>query len=346
MVAVGELAAVDVIVLGVLALAFAFALASLARGLAELIRPALPGPLAGIANAIITGAGIAEKALGGWINAGISGAQNIIGVSAHAAVALFNAYANWQLSQLAFASRLIHTTIPSAIATAEATAHQLVAAVVAYIDARAAALIAGLIQLQAVVEAEMAVLRAQLVALTATAYQQAVGFALHLFAVAEARAQALFVQAEQDIAAAQATERAFAVAVGASAAAYTDRVAVEVAQYAAAGVFGAETYARGLAGDLEQLIESDRAKAFAYASALVIPLAGALEELQRLKCIQNCEPLGALGELFNDIDLALLLGLAGYALTDPKGAQKFISDEVLPQFDGLVDVGRQLVEAI
>lgn len=80
---------------------------------------------------------------------------------------------------------------------------------------------------------------------------------------------------------------------------------------------------------LDQALAHDQV----IAGALSLAIAGvatAVQDLERLPCIQECSTLGPFASMLDDIDLAAILALTAAALADPSATTTFVQDQVVP----------------
>jgi hypothetical protein len=171
-------------------------------------------------------------------------------------------------------------------------------------------------------------------------FQTAEADAAALAAVAESKAGALFAQAEADALAAVGVERAFATGL------FTEAMA---AVATAEGLIGqriegvASQEAAALSAGVSELEQKIAAANAALAGVVAGSLAGVIADvaiIKALKCIQQCAPLGNLGQALNMLDLGLVLALAEYVAHDPQGATAFIRQEFKPVVDQADNLAR------
>jgi hypothetical protein len=170
-------------------------------------------------------------------------------------------------------------------------------------------------------------------------------------------AHGLFAEAEREIGVSEAAAEAYAAQLVAAEHDFAVRAVADIEGYAA-GLFAqsiaigatAEALLRGEIGvvarqdaealkggvsALEREIEAAKAALTAAGAISIGVVAAEVAAIRALKCIQQCGPLGALGEGLSLLDLGLILALVGAAQADPKGTQKFLSDNVAPLVQGI-----------
>lgn len=210
--------------------------------------------------------------------------------------------------------------------------------------------------------------QAQAGILSARAYallevQRAQTAALALFTAAEARAQALYDQglavslglfhtaehdaalavavAERDALSLAAAERAFTVAGLATAEGYAQSLlanalaqmhAIEaglLGQLGGVAVADRDALQRQVR-DLQQEIKDAAAAVSAAATGSIAAVALDVAAIKALRCIQQCNILGALGDGLALLDVGLIFLLVEAARSNPQATQQFLSAEIAP----------------
>jgi hypothetical protein len=172
----------------------------------------------------------------------------------------------------------------------------------------------------------------QAVALTASALAglETSSAAAALIAGAQAEARGLFVTAEADIqtlrdsaaAAVAVAELDIANASAGAAAALEGRIegiAVQLGADIQAGVSA-----------LEREIALAQSQSLAFAVGAAAAVAVDVAAIRALKCIQNCAPLGDLGQFLTALDIGLLIAFVVEARAHPEAANEFMRAEVAP----------------
>jgi hypothetical protein len=191
---------------------------------------------------------------------------------------------------------------------------------------------------------------------TAAAVAAVEAEAVRLAAAERAAAQGLFAVAETDIARAVAVERSFTVneILGVQAeieAAIAKAQAISAAAEAALrGDLG--TVEGKLAGEIRdqassllRQIEADKA---ALAAALAGGIAGVVADIaaiRALRCIQQCETLGAWGELLGALNVGAIVALYELAVHDPGAAAGFLSGTLTPALEGFEGQAKSILGA-
>jgi hypothetical protein len=177
-------------------------------------------------------------------------------------------------------------------------------------------------------------------------FQTAEADTVNLFQLAEHDAQIAANLVAADAAALVNAERAFTVGAVAvveadAQAMFQKALAISAAAEAALqGDLGAVAgkLARDLEGGVSALEKEIAAAREVINSIATGALAGVIADvvaIKALKCIQQCGPLGALGEGLSLLDLAAILALVEAARSDPKAAQRFMSDNLVPLVEGV-----------
>jgi len=249
--------------------------------------------------------------------------------------------------QLAYAAvwRISFLTIPNAISTAMSQVGQSIAAGEAYalslVQADAAAAGQALAGAEAASTAAVAAARGEALSL----FQQSESYAGALIGSAEGQAAALFQQAEAaaigEVGVVTAyVDTRFSQSIAISAAA---EAALQGNLNGVASLLGAQL--AGGVSALEQEIAAARAALSGQTITAVAAVAADVAAIRAMRCMQVCDPLGAIGEGFQLLDLAIILSLIAGAASDPQGTEQFLSGSLGPVLNGMVADGRSLIGA-
>lgn len=99
---------------------------------------------------------------------------------------------------------------------------------------------------------------------------------------------------------------------------------------------------QGLAG-LQALLGGQIAANAVSQAAATGAVAQAVTALENSECIKFCDPLGALGQALQLLDVAGIIAFLGYAASDPGGAQAFLQDTLAPGFQAAVGTVESMV---
>jgi hypothetical protein len=285
------------------------------------------------------------NALRGAVDSAFQAARNVLQVWLSAQLQSFSAVLSWlqtlwtQLSATvagfadltyAAAHKITFLVIPTQITAATDYASGLVASLRADLGATAAALRSETL-------AAVAGARTGAVAL----YNQSTAYALGLFQTAEADAAAGAALVASDSAALFAQAEAAALAEVATVTAYVDTkfsqsIAIGAAAEAALGgqlngvaaQLGADLNA-GVSA-LEQEIARAKALLSGQTVTAVAAVAADVALIRAMRCMQVCDPLGAVGEGLNLLDLALIFAMVEQSPGAMQAIGAFLSNDIAP----------------
>ena len=289
---------------------------------------------------------VAYRVNRGWIEAAIGALVGVVRRPTDVANTLINALSGHITSTLVMLWKLRYVYIPQAEARAESYAGQLFT----WLDQETRRLIADAIayaqQLygQAIGYADLLYGRA--LDFARQLHQQALDYASQLHQQETAYAQQLYDQGIAYARALNEQETAFARAGILQAEDYARSLQEQalgftrdVEGFARAGILQAEDYARALFQDLAQEQIKGERRSEDYTQTLV-------KAIYALPCIQQCEPLGALGKDLSGLDLTELLLAVLRAAKDPVRGREDLLGRFLGPAQTLTADVRQLLARI
>jgi hypothetical protein len=230
----------------------------------------------------------------------------------------------------AAAHKITYLTLPAAVSS-----------VLGVVGSTASSLLADILSAMAVLRAETRAAVSGATAAASALYSQASAYSLGLFNLAEADAAAGVALAETNAGALFAQAEAVALAEVQTVTAYVDTkfsqsIAIGAAAEAALGgqlngvaaQLGADLNA-GVSA-LEQQIAAARAALTGSQTIAIAAVATDIAAIRAMRCMQVCDPLGAVGEGLNLLDLALIFALVEQSPGAMQAIGTFLSNDVAP----------------